>query len=60
MKDIKKLSNDELLEEFMDWTRIYRNEGQLLGNERDYYKSLVKEIKLRELLNMEEIYHAPI
>jgi hypothetical protein len=50
MKNIKELSNDALLQELMDWTRIYRNEEQLLGEERQYYQALAGEVRDRKLL----------
>ena len=47
---VKDFNDDKLLAEFMDWTRIYRNEGQLKDGDRKYFKSVVKEISKRNLM----------
>jgi hypothetical protein len=52
MKDspVKDFNDDKLLAEFMDWTRIYRNEGELKEDDRKYFKSVVKEVNKRNLM----------
>ncbi len=45
------IADEELLQFLMDWVRIYRNEGKLFGYEREYFKSIVKEVKKRKLLS---------
>ena len=48
---IPTLNDDILLSEMMDWYRIYRNEGELNEEEREYFKSICSEIKIRGLLD---------
>lgn len=50
--DPKTAEDGDLLMEFMDWIRIYRNESKLLDCERTYFKSLRNEIIKRGLLKL--------
>ena len=43
IKDILNFSDDKLAEEIMWWTRVYRAEDELHGNEREYYKAIAAE-----------------
>lgn len=47
---VKDLNDDQLLMEMMDWIRISRNEGGLKGDDREHFKSVVKEINKRNLM----------
>jgi hypothetical protein len=49
---ISTQSDDDLLMDFMDWTRAYRNEGELFGIDRKYYQKLCKEVRDRKLLSL--------
>jgi len=49
-KDISKTSDDDLLNDFMYWFRVGRNENGLHGDERIYFKSLSAEVTKRGLL----------
>jgi hypothetical protein len=51
MGRIPKISDEKLLEDFVHWTRIYRNEVTLKGAERKKYQAMCHEIKKRGLLN---------
>jgi hypothetical protein len=57
MKNTKEMTDDQLLEDLLIWFRIGRNEGGLNLEERTYFQSLVKEIKNRNLLNRNQLYH---
>ena len=48
-QDIQAMPDDTLLEEFVYWTRVYRN-TELVGNERINFKKLVAEVRRRKLL----------
>ena len=51
IKSIKTMTDDNILNELMDWTRIYRNEGSLNKEERFYFKSICNEVANRKLLS---------
>jgi len=51
-KDISKLSDDDLLNDFMYWIRVGRNENGLHGDERKHFKSLSAEVTKRRLLSV--------
>jgi hypothetical protein len=55
--NINSLSNDGLLMELMDWIRIGRNEGKLIGDDKDRFRKVISEINKRKLLNKQELYH---
>ena len=54
--NVVEMSDDKLLETMMDWTRIYRNEGKLNGDERKNYRAICAEIKKRGLLDLKNLY----
>ena len=57
IKEVPTMSDDLLLGDLMDWVRISRNEGGLRGEDRLYFKALIKEINKRKLFKPKELYH---
>lgn len=49
MKDVTKMSDDDLFNDFM--FRIYRNEGKLQGKDREYFQSLCDELAKRGVID---------
>ena len=54
MRNPKEFNDEALLQELMDWTRIYRNEGKLPDEERKYYRSICEEIRKRKLMTLKK------
>ena len=54
--EARELSDDQLLQELMDWFRIGRNEGGLKGAERKFFQNVCDEIVRRGLLKDSELY----
>jgi hypothetical protein len=50
MKDISKLTDEELFFEWKDWFTIYRGQGALPKDERQYFKDLSKAMRDRKLI----------
>ena len=44
-------TNEQLLEDLVHWTRVYRTEGDLKGTERENFQAICKEVYRRKLLS---------
>lgn len=54
--EVKKMSDEQLLNDLMYWFRIGRNESGLKDKERDYFKSVCDEISRRDILNPSKLF----
>jgi hypothetical protein len=45
-------NDDSLLDELIYWVKVGRNEGDLKGEEKEYFKEVCTEVKKRKLLKI--------
>lgn len=50
--DLSTINDDDLVESFSYWFRVYRNEETLMPAEREYFRRLLVEMKRRGLLKI--------
>ena len=50
--EVEGLTDEELMQEFVYWFRVHRNEGELKGEERNNWQRILAETKKRKLVHM--------